>query len=434
METAYGRCKEDHRESLNRIYQLRIEACQLLNLPEEAKKTALAGAKHFQEIGRFDRSVAWLYDYCVTKVLGQGQEQEALGLCDAYMASLRDWQPYYDQWFHLSAKREELLARLAGKPVPDMSGLRFVNGTKANGLKWTRMAATDGTLWFMSHQCYGDCQPAMMHRRGQDGASELPGTAESRVRGRGERTRSFLAAWGASTNSTRTAIYSNNTPMTRMRFQATTSPKSAKEAARSFSPSKARRNTELRYWIPQPRRFPCCLPQAMKQRRIPNPRAEQAVCGGMRSRRDSMPAPTSRYDNEVSLLRRQFGWSPSDNKWQQYPTRNAPRFGLTDRDETLLVRVLGNQTEFQFLKAGKKIQATVPVPQLMGDPAFDDDRIWVPTSSGLYEIDRATGRITWLAYDDGNWFLSVLKAGDRLYVATSRGLYYREISLAQVKE
>ena len=63
----------------------------------------------------------------------------------------------------------------------------------------------------------------------------------------------------------------------------------------------------------------------------------------------------------------------------------------------------------------------------MGQPAFDEHRIWVPTSSGLYEVDRATGHVTWLAYDDGNWFLSVLKADDLLYVATSRGLYYSEI-------
>ena len=69
----------------------------------------------------------------------------------------------------------------------------------------------------------------------------------------------------------------------------------------------------------------------------------------------------------------------------------------------------------------------MPVPQLMGEPAWDDKRIWVPTSSGLYEVDRATGNVTWLAYQDGNPFLSVLKADDRLYVATSRGLYYREI-------
>ena len=61
----------------------------------------------------------------------------------------------------------------------------------------------------------------------------------------------------------------------------------------------------------------------------------------------------------------------------------------------------------------------------MGPPVWDQSRIWVPTSSGLYAVERDTGHVTWLAYQDGNWFLSVLKADGQLYVATSRGLYYQ---------
>jgi hypothetical protein len=139
------------------------------------------------------------------------------------------------------------------------------------------------------------------------------------------------------------------------------------------------------------------------------------------------------YDNELRLLTRQYGWLSPDKPWQRYPIETAPRFVLSNRDETLLVRVFGKQTEFQFLKAGQKVTAAVPVPSMMGEPAWDERRIWVPTSSGLYEVDRATGHVTWLAYEDGNWFLSLLKAGDQLYVATARGLYYREIPQDIVK-
>jgi ligand-binding sensor domain-containing protein len=100
---------------------------------------------------------------------------------------------------------------------------------------------------------------------------------------------------------------------------------------------------------------------------------------------------------------------------------------LSDLNETLVVRITGDQTEFQFAEAGQTVKARVPVPAMIGEPAWDRQRIWVPTSSGLYEVNRATGHMTWLAYEDGNWFLSLLKAGNVLYVATSRGLYCRDI-------
>ena len=134
-----------------------------------------------------------------------------------------------------------------------------------------------------------------------------------------------------------------------------------------------------------------------------------------------------RWDNELPLLTRLYAWSPGDNVWRRPPTKDAPRFVLSDLDDTLVVRVTGDQTEFHFAKSGQTVRARVPVPMMIGEPAWDRQRIWVPTSSGLYEIDRATGRMTWLAYEDGNWFLSLLKAGNVLYIATSRGLYYRDI-------
>jgi len=100
---------------------------------------------------------------------------------------------------------------------------------------------------------------------------------------------------------------------------------------------------------------------------------------------------------------------------------------MSQGDEALIVRVAGDQSEFRFVKSGQKVTAAVPVPQLMGEPAWDDSRIWVPTSSGLYEVNRATGGVTWLAYQAGNPFFSLLRAHGRLYVATARGLYYRDI-------
>ena len=75
------------------------------------------------------------------------------------------------------------------------------------------------------------------------------------------------------------------------------------------------------------------------------------------------------------------------------------------------------------MKADQTVKAVVPVPTHIGEPAWDLERIWVPTASGLYEVDRATGQVKWLAYEANNRFFSLLKADGRLYVATSRGLY-----------
>jgi len=43
---------------LSNVYRLRIEACLALSRPEEAKKTALAGTRHFMKAARFDISIA----------------------------------------------------------------------------------------------------------------------------------------------------------------------------------------------------------------------------------------------------------------------------------------------------------------------------------------------------------------------------------------
>lgn len=69
----------------------------------------------------------------------------------------------------------------------------------------------------------------------------------------------------------------------------------------------------------------------------------------------------------------------------------------------------------------------MPVRLLMGEPAWDEHRMWVPTPSGLYEVDRGTSKVTWLAHERDTRFLSLLKHGNRLYIAASRGLYYRDI-------
>ena len=103
-------------------------------------------------LNRYDESVAWLYQYCVTEVLGPGEEKEALATCHAYFAGFR--QKYWEGRNIrpvMAAKHEELRARLAGKPVPGMAGFVLAKGTAPAKLCWLRLAATDRSLWLISN-------------------------------------------------------------------------------------------------------------------------------------------------------------------------------------------------------------------------------------------------------------------------------------------
>ena len=88
LEEAYSRCNR-HSLFFDDIYKFRIEGCQALRREEEARETALSGARHFMDVSRFDESIAWLYHYCVAEILERGQEQEALDICEAYLAGFR---------------------------------------------------------------------------------------------------------------------------------------------------------------------------------------------------------------------------------------------------------------------------------------------------------------------------------------------------------
>ncbi|NQT85939.1 hypothetical protein HQ560_04195 [bacterium] len=79
---------------------------------------------------------------------------------------------------------------------------------------------------------------------------------------------------------------------------------------------------------------------------------------------------------------------------------------------------------FEFLKARRKVAWPYIFPHMVGEPAWDDTRIWVPTQTGLYEVERATGAARRLAYQEETACLAVVKLGGRLYVATTRGLYH----------
>ncbi len=429
LEAAYQRCQSVHRNSLNDIYWLRIEASELLGRPEEAKKTALAGVKHFMAIPPsrdFDNRIGWLYRYCVTEVLGKGQEQQALDICNTYCAcAKRYWE--CNDWPRISAKREELLAKLAGKPLPDTSNLRFIAGTAAYNnadLRSIRMAATDGKVWLVSAQF--STGSAMLWRHDSDAAKPLSFGASSVAVGKGA---IFFGSgnglYKLDTNGKLLKHFDQN-DLSLPGYGIIDVCEGGGKLYFAFRGSPLKGIAVL---DPATEKITILAPSGREATR----ETEPVTAGIGRIRWDAATGRLyvfgyTRCSNNPPKLVNEYGWSPQDKLWQRYPINEAPRFVVSDGNEALLVRVVGDQTEFQFVKAGQKLTAAVPVPSLLGEPAWDERRIWVPTASGLYEVDRATSHVRWLAYQDGNAFLSLLKHGNWLYVATAHGLYYAAIS------
>jgi hypothetical protein len=417
-------------DALHDIYRLKINACGHLGRLEEAKKAGLAGTKHFLEAGQFDSAIAWLYHYCVAEVLGAGQEKQALAICDEYIAGAnRPPRVIGEHAQRILGKREELLARLAGKSVPALGGLRLARGTEGTNMLFLRMAATDRKLWLASPQgpsCATLGAP-LLYRSDLDEARKLldwPATA-------------------VCVTAMKNAVFFGGQNGL---YKLDTNGKLLKHYSRKSGSFPVDNIVDL---CEGGDNIYMCYRDAWRFGIVVLDPASEEASVLAPSSRDAKPVTepvddvyrvwwdtvsprlyASRHDSTYWTfrpLRCQYGLMPDGKAWQRYDGEETPRFVVSDGDEALFVRVRGKQIEFGFPRTGQKVTAEVPLPSLMGDPAWDEHRIWVPTVAGLYEIDRATSRITWLAYQNDTPFFSVLKQDGRLYVATARGLYYREI-------
>ena len=121
-------------------------------------------------------------------------------------------------------------------------------------------------------------------------------------------------------------------------------------------------------------------------------------------------------------------WQQTPESWSRLPSKlRIPRFVLTRNGETLQGIVENEKLTFAFLDSGQKLTCDIPLPELTGEPDWDAHRIWVPGFMGLHEVNRQTGHVNWLAYKQGISAVSVLKHERKLYVATTEGLYRRDV-------
>jgi len=439
LEAAYAKCKSPYRDSLNNIYRLKIEACLTLNRAEEAKQTAWAGADHFLKVGRFDSRehfdaasswcyeshIGWLYEYCVTEAVEKGREKRALDLCDAYLAAAKSAWSLSTPWPRISARREELLARLDGRQPPNMSGLKVVATWDHDlmtgiGRGCLPMAVLNDALWFAP----ADGEPLCRF----DGNRIERITFVNSTSG----IASFRGTIFCGAHDGLLKLDASGNERKRYNRRDAALPGSVGEVC-------AGDGKIFFGFTGTPRNGVAALDPATGKVNVLAPSNDEATTAtepvgdwvsflmwDATSRR--LYAQTHFHRSTGSpTLTGVYCWSAKDSTWRRLPRDEAPHFVVSEGDETLLARPVGDLTEFRFAKSGEKLTARVPVPTLLGRPAWDARRIWAPTASGLYEIDRATGRITWLAYEDGNCFRSAMKANGRLYVAASRGLYYYDI-------
>jgi len=440
LEPAYAKCRPPHRDSLNNIYRLKVDACLFFNRTEEAKKTGWSGVRHFMDVNRFDSNEhftpasSWHYVnyigelclYAVTDARQAGHEKQELAVCNAFLATTKPAWMLASAWPGMSAKREELTTRLAGKQPPDMSQMtpiaNWTDVMTSCESTFIPIAASKEVLWFarghwsslyrydgaqvteVANPCtfgVAACQNTLycanaagLQRFDVDGKlldsrdyrrdGSLPGSPGKICEGNG---RVYFSFKGSPCGGVAVADPATD----KITVLAPSSHKATSENEPVSGVS----------WLSW---------DAAEQQLFTHDYFHRA--GGS-------PVLTSVYC-----------WSAKNGAWKRLSPGNAPQYVVSHGAETLLVRVVREQTEFRFVKSGQKLLMPVPVPTLLGRPDWDDKHIWAPTASGLYEIDRATGRMTWLAYEQGNVFRSVSKVGEYLYVATSRGLYRCPCSLS----
>lgn len=412
---------------LNDVYQRRIEACEHMGRPEEARQTALAGVRRFLATGQFDMAIAWLDHYCVTKVLGAGEEKEALAVCDAYLAAAAK-KDYVDRhyWPGIAARREEILTSLSGKRVPGLGDLRLLTGTemtqtsKAYPMR-KYMAATDGKLWLAGGNL-GLSHSALMYDHVQDKASpllEIP-----------YRVNSVAATTDCVFFGTDAGLYEFDTKGTLLKHYNEVDgmlpgdriTDVCEGGGRIYFGFHGSPSGGVAVLDPASDTVSVLAPSSRDVKRQDEPRRV------FRLRWDAVTPRLYAYSNpypfyEYPDVYCKFSWTPEKKGWESYGRKGGPWLTASQGDDSVLVRVEEGNSVFAFLKTGQQVAALVPVPSTMGEPAWDETRIWVPTASGLYEVDRATGKVDWVAYEAGTPFYSLLKAHGRLYVATARGLY-----------
>lgn len=421
---AIAKCGQHH-GTIDDIYRYRLVACQVLKNSAEARETVLRGVRHFMAVERLNHAIAWLYGHCVTTVLTDGDAAEGLAICDAYLRAAGRPRAATDYYAPITVARERFAARKAGVTLPDFKKLTLVKGTETTRLHAPRMAIAAGKIW-LAWQHWQSGGPAMVYDPQGGGAirlRSLPAKMRA-VAAVGEKV--FFGGLGG--------LYELD---------------SQGKVARHYE----KKNNEL----PSDHIVDLCAGRGKLYLSFRESDRYGVAALDPGSGTVTVLAPTSReakvatepvrdvyrvwwdpvhsqvYANNFYLydsLRRysQHGWMLTPRGWQRLAAGAAfPRLIVSHGTDALQLRIVDRDCVFEFLGGGERVRCRLPLPALVGEPAWDERRLWVPTYAGLYQVDRATGQTQWLAFQKNTHGKAVVKHGGRLYFATTQGLYWREL-------
>ncbi len=412
-------------EEMDTIFLMRVYACEALNDKEEARKTVLRGIRHFIAADRINDRISELMLYCVTEMLGPDDAALGVEICDGCAGLCERGGGNYSRYRYsaIISCREVFKARIEKRPLPNFGAMKLIFGAgNDDPLGSPTMAVAGGKLWLTWQTIPSSLSQVYDPVAGRVEALKLASDAEdgnphvNAVVAMGERI--YVAGDGL--------IELNTEGQVMKRFDDDSELPSGEIKALCSDGSKLYMGIDQRSW--------------KKGVAVLDPKTRvTTLLAPTRREADYRSEPVKSFTRlwwdpaNKRLYVNDFGDSISNAWWQTEKgwvrlkdNEPKPRFIVCRDGEALQLTISkspAGQSVFEFLGTGEKITCDLPLPDEIGEPAWDEHRIWVPGYTGLYEIERQSGKMRWLAFDKDNPCLSVIRLGDKLYVATRKGLY-----------
>jgi hypothetical protein len=417
QDAAYDSCKQagGQETTVDDVYRWRYVACKALGNEEEARKTIVRGYTHFLEAKRYNVSVGWVYCQAVTEVLGDADREKRLQICDTMLAAASRNNSGDEAYLRQVAEvRTVLLAQKGGERVPDFSKMVLVEGTATTDLRRPRMAVGAGAVWLVM-QSGASGGGAVRVAAGQHRAAGVEGLPADQsavavvgnrvyfggmsglfeVDGEGKVVRRFVHEADSTA--------ADNLPGTRV----------VDVCAAGEQLYFVWREGET-YGVAK------LDPESGKVTTLP---AKGGVGPTGREPVERLWWDGRRLvaNNDGGMGRARRGWLLEKDEWKKAEGA-APLVALMQGEETLTIAAEGGKPVAR-LAGSKAMELGVVDPHKAPEPAWTEQDVYLPTATGLYAVERKTGKRRWVAYQADTPCLSVVNDAGMLFVATTRGIF-----------
>ena len=137
--------------ALDRIYMEAMAACSKFGEEEKAHRMLLRGANFYMKQKRFTLNIAELWHHCVTRILGDGDADLRLRICDAFIRAGRygpqDTTPYD---LDIVLLQERLRVRAEDGSLPGFEAMARIVRSGAPRPHECQLTVSGGKLWFAS--------------------------------------------------------------------------------------------------------------------------------------------------------------------------------------------------------------------------------------------------------------------------------------------